>query len=61
MRIALYARVSTRDKGQEYENQLRELREFVKRKYGEGWRLVHEYVDRASGKTADRPAFRRIF
>ena len=31
LRIALYARVSTRDKGQDYENQLRELREFVGR------------------------------
>jgi DNA invertase Pin-like site-specific DNA recombinase len=61
MRIALYARVSTKDKGQDYENQLRELREFVKRKRGEGWRLGREYVDRASGKTADRPAFQRLF
>ncbi len=61
MRIALYARVSTKDKGQEYENQLRELRDFVGRKAGEGWTLAQEYVDRASGKTADRPAFRRMF
>jgi len=28
-RIALYARVSTKDNGQEYENQLQELRQFV--------------------------------
>ncbi len=61
MRVVLYARVSTRDKGQDHENQLRELRQFVKRKHAEGWRLVHEYVDRASAKTADRPAFRRLF
>ncbi len=61
MRIALYARVSTRDKGQDHENQLRELREFVKRKRGDGWKLAHEYVDRASGKSTDRPAFRRMF
>ncbi len=33
----------------------------MKRKRSEGWRLAHEYVDRASGKTADRPAFRRLF
>ena len=32
MKIALYARVSTKDKGQDYENQLRELRAFVQRK-----------------------------
>ena len=36
MRIALYARVSTKDKGQDYENQLRELREFVGRKASDG-------------------------
>ncbi len=61
MRIAIYARISTKDKGQDYANQLLELRQFVKRKRSEGWRLAHEYVDRASGKTADRPAFRRLF
>jgi DNA invertase Pin-like site-specific DNA recombinase len=26
-----------------------------------GWVLAHEYVDRASAKTADRPAFQRLF
>jgi len=61
MRIALYARVSTKDKGQDHENQLRELRAFVERKAPEGWTLAHEYVDKASGKTADRPAFLRMF
>jgi DNA invertase Pin-like site-specific DNA recombinase len=61
MRIALYARVSTKDKGQDYENQLRELRAFVERKSAEGWTLAGEYVDKASGKTSERPAFRRMF
>ena len=61
MRIALYARVSTRDKGQDYENQLRDLRDFVARKASDGWVLVQEYIDKASGKSADRPAFRRMF
>jgi len=60
MRIALYARVSTKDKGQDYENQLRELREFVNRKASDGWSLAHEYVDKASGKSSERPAFRRM-
>jgi DNA invertase Pin-like site-specific DNA recombinase len=60
MRIALYARVSTKDKGQDYENQLRELRGFMTRKSGDGWVLAHEYVDKASGKSADRPAFQRL-
>jgi DNA invertase Pin-like site-specific DNA recombinase len=61
MRIALYARVSTRDKGQDYENQLRDLRDFVARKASDGWVLVQEYLDQSSGKSAERPAFRRMF
>jgi DNA invertase Pin-like site-specific DNA recombinase len=61
LRVALYARVSTKDKGQDHQNQLRELREFVERKAGDGWVLAHEYVDKASAKTADRPAFRKMF
>src|SRR5205085_3283312 len=61
MKIALYARVSTKDKGQDHENQLRELRNFVARKAGDGWVLAEEFVDKASGKTAERPAFRRMF
>jgi DNA invertase Pin-like site-specific DNA recombinase len=61
MKIALYARVSTKDKGQDYENQLRELRAFVERKASDGWVLAGEYVDKASGKSADRPAFKRLF
>ena len=61
MKIALYARVSTKDKGQDHENQLRELRAFVDRRASDGWGLAGEYVDKASGKTPDRPAFRRLF
>jgi DNA invertase Pin-like site-specific DNA recombinase len=57
MRIALYARVSTRDKGQDTENQRQQLREFAKRN---GWAVVHEYVDRMSGKTAKRPQFQEM-
>jgi DNA invertase Pin-like site-specific DNA recombinase len=61
MRIALYARVSTRDKGQDHENQLRELREFVARKASDGWVLAKEYTDKVSGKTDKRPAFQQMF
>jgi DNA invertase Pin-like site-specific DNA recombinase len=61
MRIALYARVSTKDKGQDHENQLRELRDFVARKASDGWDLAEEYIDKVSGKTAERPAFQRLF
>ena len=42
MRIAIYARVSTDDKGQAPENQLRQLRQWCA---SDGHELVHEYVD----------------
>jgi DNA invertase Pin-like site-specific DNA recombinase len=58
MRVALYARISTRDKGQDTENQLAQLREFAR---VQGWTVVHEYVDRTSGKHGDREAFRQMF
>ena len=45
MRIALCARVTTKDKGPDYENQLRELRAFVDRKRPDGWELGAEFVD----------------
>ena len=47
MRIGLYARVSTDDKGQDPENQLRQLRQWCA---DAGHELVHEYVDRESGR-----------
>lgn len=57
-KIAIYSRVSTRDKGQDVENQLRQLREFcAKQRYD----IVREYVDHASGKRSDRDAFREMF
>jgi DNA invertase Pin-like site-specific DNA recombinase len=55
---ALYARVSTRDKGQETENQLSELRQFASK---QGWEIVNEFVDRESGCTAERPEFQAMF
>ena len=57
-RIAVYARVSTKDKGQDPENQLQQLREFAG---AQGWTVVHEYVDHVSGKTSDRVQFKRLF
>lgn len=56
--VALYARVSTRDKGQGNENQLAQLREFCCK---QGWRLAHEFVDKATGKHSDRAQFREMF
>ncbi len=58
MRAALYARVSTKDKGQDVENQLLQLREFAQRS---GWEVVHEYIDHASGKKATRDQFQAMF
>lgn len=56
--VALYARVSTRDKKQDTENQLIQLREFCQRM---NWTIVDEYVDRASGKRGDREEFQAMF
>lgn len=46
MRAALYTRVSTRDKGQETENQILQLKEACKRW---GYNIVQVYEDRESG------------
>jgi DNA invertase Pin-like site-specific DNA recombinase len=52
MRVAIYARVSTDDKGQDPENQLRELRAWSA---NSGHTIVREYVEHESGrKGADR-------
>ncbi|MEO8596441.1 MAG: recombinase family protein [Candidatus Solibacter sp.] len=58
MRVALYARVSTKDKRQDTENQLSQLRQFCGT---QGWTVAHEYVDRATGKHSDREQFQRLF
>jgi len=58
MRVAMYARVSTKDKGQDTENQLRQLRQFAGT---QDWTVVYEYVDRASGKRGDREQFQKMF
>jgi DNA invertase Pin-like site-specific DNA recombinase len=54
----LYARVSTKDKGQDVSNQLRQLREFCRK---QEWEVVEEYIDRASGKHSDRERFQAMF
>ena len=59
MKVALYSRISTRDKGQDVENQQRQLRDFVKKQ--EGWTVVLEFSDAVSGKTSDREQFQRMF
>ena len=57
MKIALYARVSTRDKGQETENQIRQLKGYIAKMDNS---LTHEYIDEASAKDTNRPEFKRM-
>src|ERR1700722_15810318 len=54
LRVALYARVSTDDRGQDPRNQLRVLRDFARK---QGWVVVEEYIDHATGKNGDRARF----
>lgn len=58
MKVAIYCRVSTRDKGQDVENQLRQLRDFAKK---QGWEVVNQFSDHTSGKTSDREQFKKMF
>src|SRR5213080_1380892 len=57
MNCAIYARVSTRDKGQDFTNQLIALREFAGK---QGWYIWQEYVDQITGSTDDRAQFRQM-
>jgi DNA invertase Pin-like site-specific DNA recombinase len=59
IKIAIYSRVSTKDKGQDTETQLRQLRDFCSKQ--ENWTITHEYVDRVSGKHGDREQFQEMF
>jgi DNA invertase Pin-like site-specific DNA recombinase len=58
VRVALYSRVSTKDKGQDVRNQTDQLREFCSK---QGWQIVKEYTDKASGKRGDRVQFQAMF
>jgi DNA invertase Pin-like site-specific DNA recombinase len=58
VKIAIYARVSTKDKGQDTENQLVQLREFAAK---QGWEIFREYVDRETGSKSDRAEFQQMF
>jgi len=57
VKAAIYARVSTANKGQNTETQLLELRKYC---HDQGWPYI-EYVDiGTSGATMDRPALNRL-
>jgi len=56
MRVAIYARVSTRDKGQDPENQVYQLREFAE-KHGTVYKVFTEEV---SGGKSDRSEFKQM-
>lgn len=57
MRAAIYARVSTKDKGQDTENQLLQLRSYAA---AQGWEVV-EFIDHVTGKTSDRAQLQAMF
>jgi DNA invertase Pin-like site-specific DNA recombinase len=57
-RVALYARVSTKDGRQDTRNQLQQLRDFC---HKQGWQVMEEYTDKASGKHGDRVRFQAMF
>jgi DNA invertase Pin-like site-specific DNA recombinase len=58
VKTALYARVSTLDKGQDPTMQLRELRDYCERR---GWTVTGEYVDvGVSGSKDSRPELNRL-
>jgi DNA invertase Pin-like site-specific DNA recombinase len=56
--VALYARVSTKDKGQSTENQLPELRRFAQ---AYGYTVYKEYVEHESGGTGKCSEFQALF
>lgn len=58
LRVALYGRVSTVDKGQDVNLQLNELRDYSERRR---WTVAGEYVDEGwSGAKESRPALNRL-
>jgi DNA invertase Pin-like site-specific DNA recombinase len=58
MRIAIYARVSTNNKGQDVDLQLIDMRKSIESK---AWSLTKEYVDRGvSGSKSSRPQLDKL-
>lgn len=58
MNVAIYSRVSTKDRGQDTTNQSNQMRAWIA---SEGHALVEDYVDHVSGSgKVKRPAFERM-
>jgi DNA invertase Pin-like site-specific DNA recombinase len=57
MRAAIYVRVSLDDGRQTVQNQEQQLVEFCQRM---NWQVVAEYQDQKSGKSLERPGFKRM-
>lgn len=57
MKVGLYARVSTEDKGQDPETQMDIIREIANRR---GYEIEGEYMDFKSGKDANRPQWKTL-
>src|SRR5213594_301188 len=58
MKVAMYARVSTHDKGQDVSTQLLLLRDFAQRR---GFEVIAEHIDKGvSGSKDRRPALDRL-
>jgi DNA invertase Pin-like site-specific DNA recombinase len=51
MRVAIFCRVSTKDRGQDTDNQLRQLEAFAAK---QGWTVVKTYEEHASGRKGER-------
>jgi DNA invertase Pin-like site-specific DNA recombinase len=58
LRIGMYVRVSSDDKGQDPLNQLLQLRAFVLQ---QGWAIVTEYTDEITAKNGKRPGFQAMW
>ena len=61
MRVAAYARVSSKEQAEKELSIPAQLNAIKKYCNDKGWKLVSEYIDEAkSAKTADRPAFQKM-
>jgi len=58
LEVGIYARVSTKGKRQETENQLLQLREYCRKM---GWSIHKEYIDQESGDKIGRNEYKNLF